>query len=460
MNKKNEKMKTKELILFLGLTLLSIVAFGQSAECGTDLSLANEAAKVKNYDAAYEPFKRVWQNCPDFHKATYIRGEQILEHKIETTAGAEKTNFINDLLKLYDDRLKHFPGNEGKVLTDRALLMMENNIGTKKEVYDILDKAFKTDRENFTNPRGLYAYFSLLVDLHDAGQADIRDVFSLYDDVKTKIEEESNKLTQTLNELLPKKEAGSLTPKEERLIEVADVNLGAFGQVSESVDGKLGILADCDNLIPLYEKDFEERKTDADWLNRAASRMSAKECTEDPLFFKLVEAYHTIEPSANSAYYLGKLAETGKDYNKALEYYEQSISLLTDNLTKADRYYKLAIMQEKRGQLSAARNYANKTLELNPSYGRGYLLLAKMYASSANNCGEGVFEKRAVYWKAADMARKAAQVDATIRSSAQKFVASYMDKAPSKADIFQSGKAGQTISFPCWIGGSVQVPNL
>lgn len=453
-------MKTKKLILFLSLLVFSPLVFGQSAECGTDLSLANEAAKVKNFDAAYEPFKRVWDNCPDYHKATYIRGEQILEHKIETKTGADKTNAINELLKLYDDRLKYFPGNEGKVLVDKALLMMENNIGTKKEVYDILDKAFKTDRENFTNPRGLYAYFSLLVDLHDAGQADIRDVFTLYDDVKAKIEEESNKLTQSLNELLPKQEAGTLTPKEERLVKVADVNLGAFAQVSESVDGKLGILADCDNLIPLYSKDFEERKTDANWLNRAASRMASKDCTEDPLFFKLVEAYHTIEPSANSAYYLGRLAESGKDYSKATEYYEQSISLLTDNFTKADRFYKLAVMQDNRGQLSSARNYANKALEQNPSYGRAYLLLAKMYASSANNCGESVFDKRAVYWKAADMARRAAQVDATIRSSAQKFIDNYMAKAPSKADIFQSGKAGQTISFPCWIGGSVQVPNL
>jgi hypothetical protein len=65
-----------------------------------------------------------------------------------------------------------------------------------------------------------------------------------------------------------------------------------------------------------------------------------------------------------------------------------------------------------------------------------------------------------VYWKSAELARRAGEVDATIRSSAQKFVDNFMAKAPSKADIFQSGKAGQTIQFPCWIGGSVKVPNL
>ncbi|MDT8415666.1 MAG: hypothetical protein RQ735_09840 [Flavobacteriaceae bacterium] len=453
-------MKTKNLILFACALLVSLVGFGQSAECPTDLSIMNEAAKVKNYDSAYEPFMRVWKNCPDYHVATYIRGEQILEHKIETTSGAEKTQFVNDLLKLLDDRLQYFPDKQGKVLSDKALLMMEQKVGSKEDVYNVFDKAFTTDIDNFTNPRGLYAYFSLLVDLYNEGKADVRDVFKKYDDVKAKIETESNKLSAVLNELLPKQEAGTLSPKEERSLKIADVNLGSFGTVSESIDAKLGILADCDNLIPLYNKDFEERKTDADWLNRAASRMSAKECTEDPLFFKLVEAYHAIEPSANSAFYLGNLAETGKDYDKAIEYYNQSAELQADNFKKADIYYRIARMQEKRGQVSSARTYANKALEFNRSMGRAYLLIANMYASSANNCGETVFEKRAVYWKSAELARRAGEVDATIRSSAQKFVDNFMAKAPSKADIFQSGKAGQVIQFPCWIGGSVKVPNL
>ena len=33
--------------------------------------------------------------------------------------------------------------------------------------------------------------------------------------------------------------------------------------------------------------------------------MDLKECSDDPLFVKLVEQLHSLEPSANSAYYLG-----------------------------------------------------------------------------------------------------------------------------------------------------------
>ena len=101
-----------------------------------------------------------------------------------------------------------------------------------------------------------------------------------------------------------------------------------------------------------------------------------------------------------------------------------------------------------------------KALRENPSMGRCHLAIAAMYASSANNCGTDTFSKRAVYWLAAQEAAKAGRVDANLRSSASKSVKSYNAKAPTKADIFTKGNAGETITIGCWIGGSVKVPNL
>ena len=117
-------------------------------------------------------------------------------------------------------------------------------------------------------------------------------------------------------------------------------------------------------------------------------------------------------------------------------------------------------MMRKRGSKSQARSYAQKAINANASNGKAYLLIANLYASSANACGSTPFEKRAIYWKAANMARKAGRVDPSLSGRANKSAASYSAKAPSKTDIFNSGKAGQTISFSCWVGGSVKVPNL
>ena len=58
------------------------------------------------------------------------------------------------------------------------------------------------------------------------------------------------------------------------------------------------------------------------------------------------------------------------------------------------------------------------------------------------------------------MADKAGLVDASIASEARRAASSYRQRAPSKSDIFSDGMAGKTISFNCWIGGSVKVPSL
>ena len=84
-----------------------------------------------------------------------------------------------------------------------------------------------------------------------------------------------------------------------------------------------------------------------------------------------------------------------------------------------------------------------------------------MYAASANNCGETSFEKRAVYWLAAEYADRAGKVDPSLKSNASQTAASYRGTAPQKQDIFTSDyKTGDNISFGCWVGESVRVPAL
>ncbi|MDC0107897.1 hypothetical protein OAI60_06370, partial [Flavobacteriaceae bacterium] len=126
---------------------------------------------------------------------------------------------------------------------------------------------------------------------------------------------------------------------------------------------------------------------------------------------------------------------------------------------KANILYKIATIYKK-GNKSLARNYAQKSIDNNPSMGKAYLLIAGLYAESANECGSTTFEKRAIYWKAAEVAKKAARVDLSLRSRANQTIERYMALAPSKTDIFSSGLAGKTVTFNCWVGGSVAVPNL
>ena len=456
-------MKTK-VILFLSGVLLGTGSLQAQAnqECATTASLAYSDAKAKNYEAAYPRIQTLRKDCPTYSVVTYQYGERVLKDKLEKAPAGEKKAIAQDLIKLYEERLQYFPGKTeaGEIYADIAQVMYDNKIGTPEEQYAAFDKAYKEDKDAL-NAKSLYTYFSLLVDLQDAGKRDLQDVFSQYDVVIAKVEEEENKMAEGLAKLIEKQEAGEkLTSKEEKMLNAYEINLKAYSTVRGSINAKLGQRADCDNLIPLYNKDFEANKDNVEWLKRAAGRLSGKDCTEDPLFFKLVEALHQAEPSAKSALYLGQLADAEGKASKALEYYNQSAELETNPSDKARVYYRIADEYKRKGQFGQARNYYRKTLQALPSYGRAYLQIANMIAQSANNCGNTAFEKRAVYWLAADYAAKAGRVDPSISSTANETAAAYRGRAPQRSDIFQQDMQGKTINIGCWIGESVRVPNL
>ncbi len=456
-------MKKRHYLTMISVTMLSglSMAQAQNPECMTNLSIYAEHAKVKNYDAAFEPWKMVYESCPDINRANFTLGERILEHKIENSSGAEKDGFVQELLALHDNSIKYFPSNFTKagVAIDKALLLYDNKMASDSELFDMLDKAFKEDLENFTNAKALYLYFSTLVDLHTAGKKDLQLVFDTYDNLTEKIETENQKLTDVVTKLLPKDSLGTLTKKEATQLRIASNNSEAYGKVAGSVDAKLGSLADCANLIPLYEKNFDAKKEDVNWVKRAVGRMFAKECTDDPLFRKLFEAQLSLEPSASAYMYGGALKQKAGDTQGAIADFNKAVELETDKYKKSDILYKIATTLRKSSK-SQARSYANKAIEANPANGKAYLLIANLYASSANECGTTAFEKRAVYWRAADMAARAARVDPAVTQHARQSVESYNALAPTKEMIFNSGLAGQSISFSCWIGGSVKVPNL
>ncbi|MDG1571869.1 hypothetical protein OZ410_06045 [Robiginitalea sp. M366] len=456
-------MKKELYTMLIALFGVLGIAFGQAQnpECMTNLSIYAEHIKVKNFDAAYEPWKMVYESCPGINKANFSYGEKILDYKIENSSGAEKEGYIKDLLALYDKSMEYFPKNYSKagVASDKASLLYDNKKATDGELYDMLSKAFAEDRANFDNPKALYLYFSSLVDLHKAGKKELQEVFDVYDDVTEKIEEENDKILTRIEILLPKEEAGTLTSKEKRQLKSYNSYSENYGKISGSIDSKLGALADCDNLIPLYQKSYEEKKGDITWVKRAVGRMFSKECTDDPLFRKLFEAQLALEPSASAYLYGGTLKAKDGDNKGAIADFDKAAELETDARKKSDILYKAATIARKFSK-SQARSYAQKAINAYGSNGKAYLLIANLYASSANDCGSTPFEKRAVYWKAAEMARQAGRVDPSLSGRAGQAAASYNAKAPSKTDIFQSGMAGKTLSFPCWIGGSVTVPNL
>ncbi len=451
-------MKTRTT-LFLSLMVFVFVGKMQAQDpCAVSASLFTEPAKVKNYDAALQHYNKVVTDCPQYSLAIYQYAVKMFEHFIEK---GDKSK-ISDLEKAYDLRMKYYPSKSkaGDILSDIAQIKYDNGIGTKMEQFKAFEHAYKVDEENFKSPKRIYTYFSLGMDLYNEGQKDIQEVFDLYDVIVEKIEKEEGYYAAQVTELINKEEGGSaLDAKDKKKLEAYEKNLGYYSQIKGSVDTKLGTIADCENLIPLYEKNFESKKDDVAWLKSAAGRLNAKDC-ETPLFFQMVQQLHKLQPSAASAFYLGRLADREKRGSEAIEYYNQAVELETNQSKKADYLFAIAENYRTKGSYSTARSFYNKVLEIKPGKGICYLRIADMYSKAANDCGSSVFEKRAINWRAAELAEKAARVDAGIASTAQAAASSYRQRAPSKSDIFTEGMAGKTVTFNCWVGGSVRVPNL
>lgn len=454
-------MKTRITILLAALFVSFNISFAQQdEECMNNLSIFDSYVKSKRYNEAYEPWNTVRNKCPKFNRAIYAHGEKILKHKIENSTGAEQVGHINDLMLLYDQSRENFPSKYdlGEVLADKANLAYkykkELNKSTE-QLYNMFNEAYTKDAKNFTSAKGLYTYFSLAVDLFDAGNMPAQGMFDKYDDVNELIENLIAGYTTKLNKYAAKEEAGeTLSKKEAKYKSSYESNIDAFEtQILGSMDKKLGDRANCEVLIPLYEKNYEEKKTDGIWLQRAMNRMYTKGCKEEPLFLKLVQQKNSIEPSADTSYYLYIL--TGEQ-----KYFDQTIALEEDPLKKAKLYKKLANELKSKGSYGKARQYYMESMKLNPSDGSPYIAIAAMYAKSANNCGDSNFNKRAVFWLAASTAEQAGRIDGRLRSAAAKSAASYRASAPSKTDIFNEGNAGQSIRIGCWIGRSVTVPSI
>ena len=454
-------------LFFLVLSIgLGASAQDDKSSCLENLSIFAEFAKVKNYDSAYQPWKEVRTICPELNVATFKYGERILAHKIKN-ATEDKAVYQQELIALYDDWITYFPTTKrgasevGKILSSKAQALVDYKLGTTQEAFDTFNKAFTQDAASFTSPKRLYTFFKTSYQLYKEGNQSTEELFNKYEEISEKFELEQTNLARKLDVILKKEDAGEpVTSREQRNKRVYETNVLAFSTYAGNLEAMISKESSCENLIPLYRKNFEVNKTNSVWLNRAASRMDAKECSDDPLFVELVEALHGINPSANSAYYLGLLKDKAGDSQGALAYYEESLTLEEDQYRKATILYKIAVKFKTRGLKSKARTYALRALKNQPSMGKAYMLIANLYVSSANKCGATQFEKRAVYWLAAKTARRAASVDPGVKKTALKMAASYIGRAPSKTDIFTEGNSGQTIRFTCWINDSVIVPEL
>jgi tetratricopeptide (TPR) repeat protein len=442
----------KKITFLLAVTVLLVTVKTNAQddalrECTIKYNLFKGDFQSKKYEDAYTNWIYLMDNCKDLSINIYKYGSDLVQDIRKDPVLAKR---------VYEQRLKYYPNESpAKVHSDYATYLADNNLASDKEVFVILEKAYEISPQDM-GVRNIYKYFQGVTDKYK--DENPQRVFDTYDDVVESVGEKLDGYAKRINELSDSTRV--LDSKEKRLLQAYQTNSTALGTIEGGLDAIISEIATCERLVPLYKRDFEANKGNSIWLRRAVSRMFSKECQDEPMFETLAKAYAEATPSPDSySFYAGILEKNG-DASGAAAMRKKAFDLETDPIKKSRYKLKFAETAKKRGQLSEARSLAREAIRYNPSSGRAYLLIARLYQASVNNCGSDEFEKRMVYAAALRQAQIAESVDPSMSSVARKYIDNYRANLPSKKVIFTAGVTpGSSYTIKCWIGETVNVPN-
>ena len=414
-----------------------------SINCVMNLSLMSTAAKAENYQDALKTWTVVYENYPASSKNIYIYGPRIYKALFaKETDAAKKKEYIDKIMEIYDKRMKYFSDVDarGTILAFKAYDYQElmGDDADPAVIYKMLGDAIE-DMKSEMYPSDAYGHYmiaSLRLFLQDNSKKEqyINDYFRIMDYIdKAKENALGNNDEESANYIEDVKAS----------IENAFVNSGA---------------GDCKTLENFYSAKFAENKNNEEFLNQAAGSLSNIGCTQSDFYFQLSESLHKLNPSANSAIGLANRSLNKKDYREAMKYYEQAAELEPNKSKSSDYLMTLAQILFSQRSYSQARQSAYDALKFNPNNGGAYILIAQMYASSA----EGIFsesEKRGlVFCAAVDKLQRAKAVDPSVTTEANRLINQYSRYYMEKEDAFMMGlKEGESVFVPGWIGETTTI---
>ena len=414
-----------------------------SVNCRLNLSLMQTSAKAEAYDSALKPWMDVYESCPASSKNIYIYGPRIFKALYGTaTDAAKKKEYLDKTLEIYDTRLKYFGEDDarGTILAYKAYDYMEL-MGEKTDqsvVYQWLGEAINEMKGNMS-PLDAYSYYmvaSLSQYLNDNSKKDqyLKDYFTVVGYVDLAIAQAKSANDQANADYLGMVKDG---------IVKGFVNSGA---------------GDCKTLTEYYADQVEPNKANKEFLNEVINALGSVGCSETDLYFTASEYLYHLEPSAGAAIGLANKSLRDKDYETALKYYEQAAELETDKSKASDYMMQLAGIFSNQRNFAKAREAANDALNYNPANGEAYILIAQLYASSANNIFSEPEKAGLVYLAAVDKLQKARAVDPSVAAKANSLINRYSAAFMDTETAFMMGfKAGESVFIPGWIGENTTI---
>lgn len=399
-----------------------------STECIKYLSYYTEYYKQKNYESALPNWRKAYHYCPPSSRYSMLSdGSTLMRNLIQKNKNnpAYREQLVDSLMTLYDQRVQYFPKYAISSLNNKALdmynYMKDDQMKLLEGLTTIIDQTKAQTRTN------VFLYqLNTAVELYKIGLVDPETIINIYD-----------KGIMYLGEMTPKNDA------EKNNIEKTITDFEILFINSQ--------VASCENLIPLFTPRLEADPQNLDLAKKIVTIMSKTEdCTNNDLYLTAVNTMYTLEPSANSAYYLYRLYSGRNDSVNAVKYLEEAIACEdSDAKTDGGYYYELAVLSLKSGNKSKAYSYAQKAMENDPSLtGKAYMIMGTIWG--ATPCGGNDIQRRSPYWVAVDFMVKAKNADPSLTDEANRSIGQYSAYFPQTAEAFMYDVIdGQAYTVSC-----------
>ena len=436
-------MRLKTFIAFFALASSAVMAqkgvedgsrFGHgqdSIDCLNNISLYSENLKTKNYTDAYTYWQKVFADAPVSRHSLYTDGVTILKNLIAGTKVLEERKaYADEMMKVYDQQLQYLdklnllrktPWTEYYVKGEKAhnyltyYPKMDNN-----QAYDMLREVIET--------AGSKNQYYIIGDYMKVSLAKFKA-------------DETHRETFIQDYLTSAEHIAAIAEKVQAMSNPNPKLIEAVAKIKDNVDGYFinSGAAECDQLEAIYSPKVEENKENLEYLRKVVAVMAMLDCTESETYYNASEYAHHIAPTAATAAGCAYRYLKRGDMAKSIEYFDQAIELDTVAESKAEYYYKAAVVLNSDRQLSKAKNYVSKAISLNGNKGVYHILLANIYAAAPQWNDEPLLDK-CKYFVVLDRLNQAKRVDASVAEEANKMIAAYSTHTPAIQDLFMLGK--------------------
>ena len=448
-----KKMLTALFALSLGATAAfaqkgvedgSRFGHGQdSLNCLKNISVYTEYVKTNNFKDAYPSWKAVFDEAPWAQVATYTNGAKILRALFAAEKdGAKQKEYFELLMKVHDQRIQYLDklntlsktkATKGDIMGTKAHDYFSMGGQDNNAAYAMFAEAVAAEKHNLP--------YYVLMEFVDASARKVKAEETHKEQFVQDYIAASGYTAEALNNA--KKESAK------KNYQMAKDNIDAHF-INSGV-------ATCDNLQAIYAPKVEASKSDLEYLKQVVKVMKMLGCTESEAYFAASEYAHAIEPTAETAIGCGYMYYKKGDFDKCISYFDNAIELEQDPIKKADYTYSAAAVLFSNKQLSKAKQYARKAIELNGAWGKPYMLIAQMYASSPNWSDEAALNK-CVFFAVIDKLQRAKSVDPSCAEEADKLIRTYAGYTPKDEDLFFIGlKKGDAVTIGGWIGETTTI---